>query len=32
MARFVARVEVHDRQLADRGLAHYGAGDIESVF
>lgn len=32
MARFVARTEVHDRVLADRGLTRVGAGDIEVVY
>jgi hypothetical protein len=32
MARFVARTEVHDQQLADRGLTRIGAGDIEAVY
>lgn len=32
MARFVASAEVHDQQLADRGLTPVGAGDIEVVY
>jgi hypothetical protein len=32
MARFVARTEVHDQLLADRGLTRVGSGDIEVVF
>jgi hypothetical protein len=32
MARFVAHAEVHDQQLADRGLTRFGAGDIEVVY
>jgi hypothetical protein len=32
MARFVARTEVHDQVLADRGLTRFGAGDIEAVY
>lgn len=32
MARYVARVEVHDQQLADRGLQNVGSGDLELVY
>jgi hypothetical protein len=32
MARYVATREVHQQMLADRGLAHLGAGDLELVY
>lgn len=32
MARYVAKREVHQQMLADRGLRQVGAGDLELVY
>lgn len=32
MARYVARLEVHDQQLTDRGLRKVGVGDLDVVY